>query len=143
MKADVVGINEPYRACPRCGMTCDCAMPLTPCDRPYPDCTVCKGTGKHDGDPCAVCVWKRWAEDARAAGALKTPEELEAERVEGRDIKPENVTRALNILSGAVDGYDYSDDKDYQGHAELLRNAAEAAYQALLGTRVETPETSK
>ena len=37
----------------------DGSSELTPCDRPYSDCGVCKGTGKHDGDPCPACVWRR------------------------------------------------------------------------------------
>lgn len=53
---------------------------LTPCDRPYDDCGVCKGSGSFEGEPCASCVWRRWYNDGVAAGTHRTLEDVEANR---------------------------------------------------------------
>lgn len=49
----LMGMAEATRARPQ----------YTPCDRPYADCKVCGGTGKHDIYPCSSCVWRRYAEE--------------------------------------------------------------------------------
>jgi hypothetical protein len=60
------------------------AEPLTPCDRPYPDCKLCGGTGTFDGDPCSVCVLQRWYDDEKARGNIRSLEEIEANRAADR-----------------------------------------------------------
>ena len=52
----------------------------TPCTDPYPDCTMCKGTGILHDHPCDNCVWRKWYADGVASDALRTPEEVEANR---------------------------------------------------------------
>ncbi len=63
--------------------------------------------------------------------------------VKRRDVKPENVTIALNILMGALDCYDFDDDRKSRGGDEL-RDQCKKAYQTLLvAKRVETPKAGK
>jgi hypothetical protein len=53
---------------------------FTPCTHPYANCVVCHGTGQYLGDPCSSCVMRKWYADGVETGALRTLEEIEANR---------------------------------------------------------------
>lgn len=69
----------------------------TPCGNPYPDCTVCSGTGDHEGIPCSSCVWRRYAEEN-----IRTPEEVEALRNESLQERLKEAYRVARLGAAAI-----------------------------------------
>lgn len=67
--------------------------PLTPCTHPYPDCTLCKGTGTHHEAPCTTCVWRKWYADSVGDGPssdVDTLEEIQTARDAGPSYFPDS-----------------------------------------------------